>query len=107
MPTEGTISVRLLGCLDTLSKERGDPVEVEVPLPPEGKPAWEVAEGLRLPLDKVEAVFCNRVVWDLDHVLRPGDRVAFVPRGTPGPHRFTLGIYSAGRGEMPEGKPTG
>ncbi len=100
MSAEGSISVRLLGCLHTLCMERGDPVEVEVPLPPEGRPAWEVVQDLKLPLEKVEAVFCNRLVRDLDHVLRPGDRVVFVPRGTPGPHRFTLGIYSAGRREI-------
>ena len=40
-----------------------------------------------------------RKTYGLDRVILPGDRVAFVPRGIPGPHRFTLGIYSAGRGE--------
>ncbi|MEW6486451.1 MAG: MoaD/ThiS family protein [Thermodesulfobacteriota bacterium] len=97
-------SVRLLGCLHTLARERGQPSELEVSLPPEGKRADDVARQLGLPLEKIEAVFCNRVVRELDHVLRPGDRVAFVPRGTPGPHRFTLGIYAAGRGEIPEGE---
>jgi molybdopterin converting factor small subunit len=104
VPAAASASVRLLGFLHTLARERGQPSEVEVPLPPEGKRADDLARELDLPLEKIEAVFCNRVVQELDHVLRPGDRVAFVPRGTPGPHRFTLGIYAAGRGEIPEGE---
>ncbi len=100
MSSGGSITVRVLGCLHTHCKERGEPVEFDVTLPAEGRRAVEVAKELGLPLEQIEAVFCNRVVRELDHVLRPGDRVAFVPRGTPGPHRFTLGIYSAGRGEI-------
>jgi hypothetical protein len=45
----------------------------------------------------IEGVFCNRVVHGIDHVIKPGDRVAFVPKGTPGPHRFFLGLYAAGK----------
>jgi hypothetical protein len=29
--------------------------------------------------------------------ISPGDRVAFVPYGTPGPHRVFLGLYAAGK----------
>lgn len=105
MGAGGVISVRVLGALYTHCKERGQPVELEVSLPPGGRPALEVAKDLGLPLEKVEAVFCNRLIQDLDHVLKPGDRVVFVPRGTPGPHRFTLGIYSAGRREIQREEP--
>jgi len=31
--------------------------------------------------------------------VSPGDRVAFVPYGTPGPHRVFLGLYAAGEEE--------
>ena len=31
--------------------------------------------------------------------VSPGDRVAFVPYGTPGPHRVFLGLYTAGKEE--------
>ncbi|GAB4256843.1 MAG: hypothetical protein Kow0092_03200 [Deferrisomatales bacterium] len=88
--------VRLLGCLHTWMKDRGRPDEVAVPVAPEGEPALEVARRLELPLDRIEAVFVNRICHDLAHPVRPGDRVAFVPQGTPGPHRFTLGIHHAG-----------
>ena len=57
-----------------------------------------IATRLDLPHDLIEGVFCNHTVYGLDHVIRPGDRIAFVPYGTPGPHRFTLGLYDAGRG---------
>ena len=40
----------------------------------------------------VEAVFVNGRVMPMDTPLTERDRVAFVPPGTPGPHRCLLGI---------------
>ena len=40
----------------------------------------------------VEAVFVNGKVVPASSVLRDGDRVAFVPPGLPGPHRYLLGL---------------
>jgi len=93
----GTVRVRLLGRLHTLRSERGLPVVEEVTVPGEGVSAADLARSLELPLAHIEAVFCNHRVYSLDHQIRPGDAVAFVPQGTPGPHRFALGIYSAGK----------
>jgi hypothetical protein len=43
--------------------------------------------------DKVEVMFVNRKACAADiAVIRPGDRVALVPPGVPGPHRFLLGF---------------
>jgi hypothetical protein len=43
--------------------------------------------------DKVEVMFVNRKAYAADiAVIRPGDRVALVPPGVPGPHRFLLGF---------------
>jgi hypothetical protein len=43
--------------------------------------------------DKVEVMFVNRKAYAADiAVVRPGDRVALVPPGVPGPHRFLLGF---------------
>ena len=42
--------------------------------------------------DDVEAAFVNGRVMPKDTVLKDGDRVALVPPGTPGPHRYLLGI---------------
>lgn len=89
--------VRLFGTLHTARREKGLPSEVEIVVPPEGKPAIEIARELELPLSEIEAVFVNHVTYDVGHVIRPGDAVAFVSQGVPGPHRFTLGIHAAGR----------
>lgn len=93
------VTVRMFGALHTLRKERGLPTIAEVPVPAEGLTGAALAEELDLPLDLIEGVFCNRTVYPITHHIVPGDRVAFVPKGTPGPHRFFLGLYAAGKGE--------
>ena len=43
--------------------------------------------------ERVEVIFINRKAVAADCALiRPGDRVALVPPGVPGPHRFLLGF---------------
>jgi len=91
-----TIQVRMFGSLYTYRKKRGLSASVELSLAPEGKSALQIARDLELPIDEIEAVFCNNTVYSLDHLIMPGDRIAFVPQGTPGPHRFCLGIKQAG-----------
>jgi molybdopterin converting factor small subunit len=87
----------MFGCLHTLRKERSLESTVEITLPPEGRRAEDIALDLGLPLDKIEGVFVNHLVCDLDKIVKPGDKVAFIPTGIPGPHRFMLGIHSAGK----------
>ena len=69
------------------------PHKLHLEIAEDGESAAEIATRLGLPHDLIEGVFCNHTVYGLDHVIRPGDRIAFVPYGTPGPHRFTLGLY--------------
>jgi len=90
-------TVRMFGCLHTLRREKGLPTTADVPVPDEGVTGTELAHLLDLPLEMIEGVFCNRSVYPMRHVIHPGDRVAFVPKGTPGPHRFLLGLYAAGK----------
>jgi molybdopterin converting factor small subunit len=90
------IHIRMLGILYTYRRKQGLSTSVELQLPSSGKSALEIAQELELPIDKIEAVFCNNTIYSLDHRIMPGDRVAFVPHGTPGPHRYTLGIKQAG-----------
>ncbi len=97
-----TVVVRMFGCLHTLRKERGLPTTAEVPVPAEGLTGTALAESLDLPLDMIEGVFCNRTVHPMRHHIMPGDRVAFVPKGTPGPHRLFLGLYAAGKEDAAE-----
>lgn len=54
--------------------------------------AGELAEKIGIPPEMIEAVFINGVARRAGDTIRPGDRVAFVPPGTPGPYRVILGI---------------
>lgn len=101
MNTDKPVVIRMFGLLHTIRKKQGMPVTVEMRLPPEGKTARQIALELQLPLDQIEAVFCNHLTFQLDHIVQPGDRVAFVPYGTPGPHRYCLGIKQAGDRSRP------
>jgi len=50
-------------------------------------------ERLDIPGEEVEVMFVNRKAFAADCALiHPGDRVALVPPGVPGPHRFLLGF---------------
>lgn len=97
--TAGIVRVRMFGKLMAVRREQGAPTSLEYGVPAEGVRASEIAAALGLPLDQIEGVFRNHSVRPLDVVIRPGDDIAFVPYGTPGPHRFTLGLYSAGKGD--------
>ena len=88
----GVVNVRMFGFLRSFMKERGLPDSFEDTVPPEGKSGLEVAAALGLPADKIEAVFINGLIKQLDAKIYPGDRVAFVPSGTPGPYRVLLGM---------------
>jgi hypothetical protein len=96
MDTDQPAVIRMFGLLHTLRTKQGLPATIDMKLGPEGKSAREIALELKLPLDKIEAVFCNHLTYPIDHIIMPGDRVAFVPYGTPGPHRYCLGIKQAG-----------
>ena len=87
----------MFGFLHSLRREAGLPTTVVVDVPAEGLCARELAESLGLQLDLIEGVFVNRTVYGIGHHVDPGDRVAFVPYGTPGPHRVYLGLYKAGK----------
>lgn len=92
-----TVNVRLFGALHALRKERGLPTALEVDVPAEGMTGADLATALDLPLERIEGLFCNHTVYPVGHRIYPGDEVAFVPEGTPGPHRFFLGLYKAGK----------
>jgi hypothetical protein len=97
MSTQRTSTVRMFGALHTFRKDRGLPSVTEVAIPEDGCAAKVLASELDLPLEMIEAVFVNHQVYSLEHRIQPGDRVAFVPVGIPGPARGLLGIYGGGR----------
>lgn len=97
MSTQTNTTVRMFGALHTIRRERGLQPTTEVHIPPGGSVAGDLARKLDLPLEKIEAVFVNHIVHGLEYRIQAGDRVAFIPTGIPGPHRFLLGIFGAGR----------
>ena len=58
----------------------------------DGTTVLDLTQGVGLDPDEVEAAFVNGRVLPKDTVLKDGDRVALVPPGIPGPHRYLLGI---------------
>ncbi len=97
MEGSGNITIRIFGLLRAHCAERGIPSAPTFEVPQGGMSAEELALALGLPLEQIEGVFVNHTVYDLDHPVVPGDEVAFVPYGTPGPHRVYLGLYRAGK----------
>lgn len=91
------VSVRMFGNLRRHRTEAGLPFTLDVSVSREGISARELAVDLGLPCDEIEGAFVNHIVYDLDHAVLPGDEVAYVPYGTPGPHRLYLGLYKAGK----------
>lgn len=98
--SQGTVTVRFFGALHEIRRQRGLPSADVVSIDEAGATGADIAASLDLPLDLIEGMFCNHTVQPLGHVAMPGDEIAFVPVGTPGPHRFFLGLYDAGREEV-------
>ncbi len=48
--------------------------------------------------DDIEVIFVNGFVQELSYVIHPGDRIAFLPPGCPGPYRIALGFYGKNEG---------
>ena len=92
------VTVRMIAMLDGYRRERGLPTTLSLDLPTEPCTAEEIAHRLDLPLDLIDGVFLNYRGAGLDVVVRPGDRVAFVPLGTPASHPAFFGPFIT-RGE--------
>ena len=90
--TKKTIEVRGFIQLNALFKNRNWPVPLILDLE-EPLSGHELARKLEIPLDQIEIIFINGLAQSLDDLIQPGDRVAFVPPGCPGPYRIHLGFY--------------
>ena len=53
----------------------------------------ELSKLLEISPEEIEVIFVNGFVQALDYMIHPGDRVAFLPPGCPGPYRIALGFY--------------
>jgi molybdopterin converting factor small subunit len=94
MTEEGkkTIEIRGFLQLDKLLRKKYGTIPLIYELEGEIK-ATELAEKLEIPLEEIEVIFVNGFVQSLDYIIHPGDRVAFLPPGCPGPYRIALGFY--------------
>ena len=54
----------------------------------------KLLESLEIASEDVEVIFVNGLVQDFDQTIKPGDRVALCPPGTPGPYRVHLGFIN-------------
>ena len=92
MGEKETIEVRGFLHLDVfVRKIQGKmPLILELDAPLTGR---ELAKKLDISPDEVEVIFVNGFVQDLDYTINPGDRMAFLPPGCPGPYRIALGFY--------------
>ena len=88
-----TVYVRCFASLHTLRREQGLPPSLEVPVPEEGLSVAALAEVLSLPFEQVEGVFLNNRTFGTDAIVRRGDRVAFVPHGTPASYPSFFGPF--------------
>lgn len=93
------VTVRIFGSLRPVCEALNLPHVFETTVPDEGMPARDLAVSLGIDVGLIEGVFVNHTVHGLSARVHPGDRIAFVPYDTPGPHRVFLGLYSAGRDE--------
>ena len=91
------INVLVFGSLRPSRTDLGLPYEFVAVIPAEGVVARELAIEYGLPIAHVEGVFVNHHVHALSVRIMPGDRIGFVPDDIPGPHRYFLGLYNAGK----------
>lgn len=91
------VEIRVFGTLRSWLDREGLPYLLHREVDPTGESAHDIALGLGVPPEKVEAVFFNGRVRDIDDLVFPGDRIAYLPYGTPGPYRFFLGMISVAR----------
>ena len=95
---KGTIEVRFFMFLAEFAKKRNWPSPLFVEID-SGMTGDALLAELEVSQKQVEALMVNgKVVGTSAARLQPGDRVALLPPGTPGPYRVLLGIKSAQAG---------
>ena len=87
-----SISIRIFGFLRRYMDTQGLSYAFDKDIDPKGEPAYNIAVELHIPPKEIEAVFINGSVKNIYDSVFPGDRVAFIPYGTPGPYRVFLGM---------------
>jgi Mut7-C ubiquitin len=88
-----SIEVRAFGRISGLmdNKSRAVPFILDLREPITGT---ALADKLEIPREEIEVIIVNGTTESLSYSIQPGDRVAFVPWGTPGPYRIFLGFLN-------------
>lgn len=87
------VTLLTTGFLHSMRRDAGLPARVTMDVPPAGVSARALALELGLPPERIEGVFHNHVCESLDAIVLPGDRVAFIPYGTPASHPAFFGGF--------------
>ena len=87
-----SVSIRVFGFLRRYMDEQGRSYAFDKDINSKGETAYDIAVELHIPPEEIEAVFVNGSVKNIHDSVFPGDRVAFLPHGTPGPYRVFLGM---------------
>ena len=89
---ESCLEIRGFLQLDSYLKKKYGKMPIFLPI--EGPlSGLDLSKKLEIDRKDIEVIFVNGFVQDLDYLLHPGDRVAFLPPGCPGPYRIALGFY--------------
>ncbi len=97
MQASSRVTVRSIAFLDAFCKEHGLPTTMSIEVPETGMTALDLAESVGLPLCLIEGIFHNYRASGLGTLVMPGDRVAFVPPGTPASHPAFFGSFDTRR----------
>jgi len=94
---KNTIEIRGFLKLDAFLKKNygGLPLILDLEEPISGV---DLANQLNIPLEDIEVIFINGFVESVEAMIHPGDRMAFLPPGCPGPYRIALGFYGKNQG---------
>ena len=86
------IEIRFFMFLAELCKDRGWTSPMRLELGEEISGA-QLLERLEISPERVEVLLVNgKAMWPAAARIQPGDRVALLPPGTPGPYRVLLGF---------------
>ena len=86
------IKILVFGFLRSYMDKQGLLYTFDKDINPKGETAYDIAVGLHIPPEEIEGVFMNGSIKNIYDSVFPGDRVAFLPYGTPGPYRVFLGM---------------
>ena len=93
MASENLVHVRCLALFHTFQRDHGRPNELDVEVPGAGITVLGLVEQMGLPVESLDGAFINYRNSGPDAVVRPGDRVALVPVGTPASHPAFFGAF--------------